>query len=370
MNALAMCRLLTTALIIASAATASARAQTAAEIEAWMKKLWADTQDFNPPEPVEIRWTFAAPAVVSAETLTQWKREVEGKPEHPRRSEIPVQERRLHDGPDKGAVTLLYADSALWRQIENHPYNLSTLYSDAAFDGHVCWHLNSQSLSLWDGRDKDASQAAERRKLALLPVQLFLSQALSLTSVGRDSAVLDIAVKVGGWTARTRSASGGRSVVTGSWDSGQHVGIVSQVQIWPPKSEKSSMTVVMSGHRYDHELNRLIPGRILRSGATMAETIDYLGSKKVSRSVVAAAAAPPDPLGSDSVHGPLKLKRVNDYTGSMALLKINDGTPGWAEHPLGTVPTERSWLKWFGWSAVAAILVTIVVMRVRASRYA
>lgn len=360
----------TSALIATVVLTSPVLAQNA-EIEAWMKQLWAETQDFEPATPVEIRWTSASEGV-SAEILAQWKKEVEGKPEHPRRLEIPAHERRLRDGPDKANFVLLYADASLWRQSEDHPYNPTIMYSDAAFDGRVCWYLYRESLSLWNGRDKDASQPAERRQIIMQSVRGFLSQSLWLVAgLGKPDSVLATSLDQDRWTSQVQSSSGWRAVITGTWDGSRHLPAVNRVEMSAPGNEKPTITVKVSKHLYDEVLGKVVAGRLeTTTSSSPLITTDYLGARKVSRADVAAAAAPPDPLGADLVRGQLTLKRVNDYTGSMAVLKVNDGTPDWSQRPLGVVPRETSWRRWFGWSAAAAILATIIVMRVRASRRA
>ncbi|MBL8763345.1 MAG: hypothetical protein JNM07_03650 [Phycisphaerae bacterium] len=351
------------------AAPVTCVAQHAAEVEAWIRKTAAESESFVPRGPVLVSWKSAGHAV-AREEVEGWKREIENHPEHPRRMDIEVHERRARDGPDVATLRLLIEDADRWRVVGDHPY-LSEKYLDCGFEGRTLWHLTADVLGLRSSRAGDPGSIAgeELRKMLQNP-RIFVSQGLYLIAALNDAkVVLDVTIAGADWTASVAWPDGFTGRAEGSWAAAAGEGRVRLVECAPGANQLPTIWARMIAWTRDEVLARPCASVIeLRLGESES-TLTYLGSRPISVEEVRAAARPPDPLkggNTDPVRGELALKRLNDLRDGGTVLSVREGA-AWSTKDFGVLGADPvRWLQPIGWVVAASIVTMLIVLRVRA----
>jgi len=114
------------------------------------------------------------PAIWTPSQVEAAKGEVFGKPDHPKRREIAVQERRLAGGPDRRIWRIWAKEPGAWRLNETSIQPLFFPYVDRACRRGAAWQLNGDSLVIVkadaapSGRDFAGFEGSVRGFLGLL----------------------------------------------------------------------------------------------------------------------------------------------------------------------------------------------------------
>jgi hypothetical protein len=103
----------------------------AAQADDWDPRAWAEAALTSPPfyktiGPFKAVLEFEYPPFLSDREFEQVAKEIEGKPEHPKRFGYETELRRRRDGPDRKRMTIWYGGEGKWRVnhddlFESHP---------------------------------------------------------------------------------------------------------------------------------------------------------------------------------------------------------------------------------------------------------
>jgi hypothetical protein len=291
--------------------------------------------------------------------MAKWRAEVEGKPEHPRRSEIAAQEHvRAH--PELAFKTVLYYSSAsAWRTQEEQPFS-GVKYNDWAVGDGVLWNLDSRSLALADAAE---DSSVERLRECVQVLRLLATQGISILGQVGSEAPIKVDEQGGSWTALVSYPTGGRAEVSGTLDAGGSP-LVARIRTFTAGSKAPAATFDALDRRQDPILGRTVTTRGVRAVGVEVLDITLEPGERVEAKEVASVTRPPDPLGVDPIRGKLALTTINDLRA--AERRISTRSPaGWAEFRLPDADRSADRLRWIGWAAAGAIVVTLVVIRFR-----
>lgn len=142
---------------------------------AWFEQEWDRANEYPLARNIVVSYSVEMPTEIDAQGLSQLRRDVEGKPDHPDRIRLLIEERRHANGSDINHCEVWSQGTGRWRYNTNHPYLSEGSYFDAASTEKVIWGLANQQLTILDpdetpppGRDFGSLESQFRWHLAAM----------------------------------------------------------------------------------------------------------------------------------------------------------------------------------------------------------
>lgn len=261
---------------------------------AWFEAERAKAVEPAPLGHLRIDYEAREHATINAATLVRWKREAEPHPEHPHRSRIPIEERRLRYGPDKraGSIWLLRDDA--WR-ISSEPVEPRpgvAIYGDRGQHGDQHWRLYEDSVVLETSESQSAKGIVSGMKTF---VSMFLYGGLNKGATGR---IENIDIRGDRWTIEAASERGWGWTYEGNWDSEVDRGFVRRLEERP---SSGLSTRVWDFKEYRHESHL---------GTWIATAVDKTVSSKEQRALTEYVVVAIEPVPSDEMRAVLRVPAV------------------------------------------------------------
>lgn len=310
----------------------------------------------------EVRWH----ATINAATLARWKREAEPHPEHPHRSRIPIEERRLRDGPDvmKNSMWRLRDDA--WR-VSSHPAvptpGLAT-FADNGQQGEQLWRLFDDSVVIEAPDSSLAKGAVSGMKSS---VGMFLHGGLNKGTTGE---IEKVDIRGDRWIIEAASERGWGWTYEGDWDAEADRGFVRRLEE-RPSSGLSTWVWEFKEYRNDPLLD-----------AWVATTVDNIVSSKEQRALTEYEVVAIEPVPSDEMRAVLRVPAVGredairgavrgqeQDVAAGEIRRFNDDGRIVSREPIVPVKTKATGkFQVLGLVAAIAIVGILVWLRIRSSR--
>ncbi|NRA58237.1 MAG: hypothetical protein HRU13_09025 [Phycisphaerales bacterium] len=357
------CCLFVVGVLLAAPPLHAAQDLTEAQLLEWFE---AERQRAVDPEPlgnVRLDYEVHGHAYATAALLAQWKREVQGRPEHPRRRDIPIVERRLRDGPDLSFGSIWWPTADAWRQnIEpSRPTPGVVDYGDKGQQGYEHWRLLEGTVVREEpGSPSVRTEIRSRDHL----IGLFFHGGMHLAGSQRVS---DVRVSEDGWVIETEGESGWSSRFEGSWDAERSRGFIHRTEEYPP-DDLPSLTFEFGPYELQPELARWCSTRIdyRRGRAPEQKRLEYVlaGVHRVDGERMAAVLRVPAIGREDAVRGLIAAGFEQDV-GEGVVRTIDERGRVIATDRIAPAPPTSPALRIVGIVAAAAIVGVLVWMRVR-----
>ena len=112
---------LTAVLVVPSEAWGQTADDTLARLKSWLDRAWEEAQTLPSISDASLRWRVEDRFVPTQAELDALRKEVAGRPDHPKRPQLNIYERRLRDGPDVVHYELWLDGEDRWRLNTNFP---------------------------------------------------------------------------------------------------------------------------------------------------------------------------------------------------------------------------------------------------------
>ncbi|MCC7389193.1 MAG: hypothetical protein IT431_10535 [Phycisphaerales bacterium] len=350
-------------------APAAARAQVSAdEVESAILAAW--TASTTPPDlkDLTVRWRLELLFVPDQGELNQLREAVRGHPDHPRVAELAGYEAALRGEPIKMGRHLLMRSAERWRYGSDPT---QTEYIDVIVDGRNRWELTRSVLRILPGEGSTDDGRDPTFDLHLFWPELgrLLNGGFAL---GAQSGLVPQGASVsesGDWeflaSKGERPEEAFTARFTGAYDAPTRTVLPASMEYveLAAKPESVGKRTVFRGWQW----------RPLLGAWACDEVIQYLPDGKIDRRLVFesvdqnvtfdAAVAMPKDAGDDPLRGPVTFSSIIDYRAN----EIADVATG--ERARFVVQSERqaarSTVRWIGWTAAAAIIVVLGVIRLQ-----
>ncbi|HEX8875513.1 MAG TPA: hypothetical protein VF777_02110 [Phycisphaerales bacterium] len=144
----------TGAVVLATLAAPAFAAPAAADVRRWFESEAAAAKDWSFLASKSVKFRTSRGESPKPEEVAALRRLVEGKPDHPARSQLLVLERRLKNGPDVSELTVLWLNELRFRVSTSNIFDGSWI--EQAADRGVAWTLSESGQLLL--RDKDSGE--------------------------------------------------------------------------------------------------------------------------------------------------------------------------------------------------------------------
>lgn len=331
---------------------------------AWFEAERKLAADPAPLGNVRLDYEIHAHAYATHALLAKWKREVEGHPEHPRRADIPVVERRLRDGPDVSFGSIWRPSEDAWRQnIEpSRPTPGLVTYGDKGQQGSQHWRLFEGTVVL----DKPGSPAVQGELAGLDHLlALFLHGAMHLAK-GQDVG----AVRIDGsaWAIETAGDNGWSSSFEGSWDAALDRGFVRRAEVRPAAKDWPVRVLELDHYEANPVLDQWVATSVdYRTGVGPEQSrLEYTlaGVHEVDRRRMAALLRIPAIGREDAIRGVIAAGTEQDV-GQGVVRRIDDEGRVTATDRIDPAPPSSPVLRIVGVVAAVGIVAVLIWMRVR-----
>lgn len=340
----------------------------------WFTQQWQDASSLDRLAGSLVRYSVEWPAQYTHDQLSAMKARISNKPDHPLHAVVPVEERRLAQGPDVGAVHFAMDGRGAMRHSQTTTLSDgSTSSLDFVLAPDVMWSMTPDQLAVMDP-DSPPPQRDFRSSLRSPPdpVCYFFSASLALPWYRPRVEMQGVETRDDHWIVTQRSTDDAhqfeieyriewdetasrpfiverRFVNRGASDRRFWIGQRETFEDWqlvPELGVWAAFTVRrFKGSELPHEIDRL----------TAVELVD-------TRELARYFDPPSFPNGSDPLRGAVSLSSMMDYAGrDHVALVVTDG--GVQRTVLASQP--RSWwspllsMRSLGWMALAGSLVCV-----------
>ncbi|MCW5757777.1 MAG: hypothetical protein KIT54_11125 [Phycisphaeraceae bacterium] len=331
---------------------------------AWFEAERAKAIDPPPLGNVRLDYEVREHAYATPALLAQWKREVEGRPEHPKRQLIPVVERRLRDGPDVAIGSIWRPGADAWRQnLEpSRPTPGVVAFGDIGQRGDQHWRLFEDTVVL----EKPGSPSVIGEIAGLKNVMaLFLHGGLHR---GRSGKINSLEITGTSWTIEAANDNGWSWTYEGWWDSELERGFVRRVEERPAARDSSARVWDFGPYEVDPVLSRWVATRVdYRTGEGPEQSrMEHVlvGVHEVDKSHMAALLRVPAVGKNDAIRGVIASGFEQDV-GQGVVRRIDEAGRVAETNRIAPPPPSSPVLRIVGIVAAVAIVVVLIWMRVR-----
>lgn len=304
-------------------------------------------------------YAFATPAL-----LAQWKREVEGHPEHPKLQLIPVVERRLREGPDVSLGSIWRPSEDMWRQnLEpSTPTPGLVSFGDIGQRGDQHWRLFEDTVV-----HENSGSSSVRSELSGLQnlLALFLHGGLHR---GRTGEISGLEVTGDLWTVAAANDNGWSWTYEGWWDSVLDRGFVRRVEERTAARDATASVWDFGPYEVNPVLSRWVATRVdYRTGDGPEQSrMEYVlaGVQEVDKSHMAALLRVPAIGKEDAIRGVIASGFEQDV-GEGVVRQIDESGRVTATNRIDPPPASSPVLRIVGIVSAVAIVGVLIWMRVR-----
>lgn len=339
-------------------------APTEVQVSAWLdREINSSLSAFDPP--LRLKHEIIVYPAVDDATLAMWRAEVEGKPEHPFRSSIALEERLRKAGSERTVSELWLIDPDHWRYTIDFERNGE--YRDTAVDGQRGWQRSDARLKRMD---------AASRKGVFAPifsghfgtVQSDLDRVLHgrLVQLRESTHTRSIDVSAPGrWKVELTSPTGYRWRYQGSWDAQRDEGRVLSTEELDAGKSEAWFAMTFEDHAFKPSVGRVVAHTTHARMPRMAKTTSrLLAVERPDRALAMASIRTPEP-NDPGAGDRRRVQFVENYRdGQVEAADLASGETRTLQSTAATEPTG-SWLRLAGWITLAGMVGLFVYVRFR-----
>jgi len=333
------------------------------QLLAWFEAERQLAADPPPLGNVRLGYEMRQHASATPALLAEWKREVEGHPEHPRRRLIEVAERRLRDGPDISYGSIWRPSKERWRQNAepSRPTPGVVTFGDRGQQGDRFWRLFEDAVVL-----DEAGSDGNRGEIAGLYNLLALFSHGGLYR-GRSASVEAIEIVQDRWSIDASMENGWSWTHEGRWDGYLDLGIVNRVTE-KPADDRPNRVWTFKEHVFDDNLSRWVCTHVdyrVGEGADQSRA-EYLLTdvKEVEDRRLAAVLRVPAIGKEDAIRGVIAAGMEQDV-GVGVVRRIDEAGRVTSTDRIAPPPPSSPMLRIVGLVAAVGIVGVLTWMRVR-----
>lgn len=345
-----------------------------ADAESWFRAQWeaAKKPRLSLLTPYTMyQWEVAWGDPPSAQRVAELRQEVKGKPDHPARAELEMQERLLARGGKPATVSyqLWWVSEREWRlNTSTNSLPEPDYFADYAALPNARWLLTPAQLTLTNLDDTPrANDLGSTIESSISDLVLLLWQGFA-SNRHIPNEVVEFSLEGDAWTART-SCERGLWEHAGTWLADLHVGLVHRVTATPATTESWSPMVFQFadhdvGSTHQAALPRTMTAALLRGSQSRSERTALLGAlASFDPNEIVRLTALPRPGGEDAIRGPVRVSRIHDHRSGDWVEAEVSGDQVVRESTLTTVRADRAWWRTLGIATLCVLCAILIYLR-------
>jgi hypothetical protein len=343
-----------------------------AEVKAWFIALLDDAKSHFKARSMKIEWNREALEEPSRQEVEAIRERVKNFPEHPDRSKLGELEARQRNGPQSWRETVWLRNGDFRSSAQSGRPN-DPFYIDTVRVGKSGWKLNPGELYLV-GPSETAPPGHDLEQQYLSSI----TNILPLFGAGLDwfgpweaqSSLESLGNKK--WIARTRYGSDEiktTTTITIEWDNVRKTGRCVEAAITSRGSLNLDQRIVSNNWIVPpFGGNEIAQEVVSEQGGKPVLRITLLSIDVLNEQEFSLLTKQPEISDSDPIRGKVTFTQIQDFTGTSPLFTIKDDS-GIRTLTYGQTPEgqRRSTVKVIGWITAGMIVVTLLLLRVRAS---
>ncbi|MCL4740593.1 MAG: hypothetical protein KJZ54_00155 [Phycisphaerales bacterium] len=361
---------LTAILIVPPGARGQSADDTLERLESWLSRAWEEAQTLPSIPDASLRWRVEDRYVPTQAELDALRNEVAGRPDHPKRPQLNIYERRLRDGPDVVHYELWLDGETRWRLNTNFPPGfLDGGYIDTAWAPGSAWKLAPRGLTIAESspETESAQTLLSSRSTFTSHVSRLLDGGMGVARTMRLTERAEPVLDGTRWSVVASSepiASGVRRRVrfSGVWDRDADRGFVRAAEVIESPSNSQARWDIDSWI-YDDTLGRHVATTIRYRADGVDQRIVFEGAGVIPKGGFDALTRTPRPGETDPIRGRVDPPAVRDHTRGTTLLRDEEGRLRQVEVAGESPSTKAEGGLWRG-IGVAALVATLLVMGV------
>lgn len=363
---------MTLALLLVLDLVFPAYGQSIQDVETWLGSELEPKEWTFGDSPVRIEYRELRGSMLNAAQLVALGREIEGKPDHPRRAEFEREVGRRDHGPDLRAVRFWFAPGIGWRESRTMTSGGQETYLDTASTDEYTWIMSPKIMSAID--TKGARPKGRNYETAIqtvvVEVGLFTDRGLSYLR-GGAAKIKRVSGDALSWKADAKFDRTNIEIeVAGTVSNGRFV--INAIRTVAPNPDYADA----GGYRFGGEVE-IVKGIVgsrsieaLDASGKVLRTLEWVDRAPVSEDEVRRVLAVPRFDGEDPVRGRVTYEKESDFRASEQRETIRRGPDQYVERPLSSGADSGATLRYAGWTILGALVIVWIVLRRRASALA
>lgn len=353
----------------------SAKAQELGSLD-WFREEWGRAQTWQPPAPVAAEYSVSTYEIYSEQELAALEQRIAGKPDHPDRPKVVAVQQFMQRGGDVLRYRLWYYSEEEWR-VSRDDLNTNLGFFDMGRSRSVVWGMSDTELSLLDSEIR-APVGYEYKATGLGLIRLHLALFMSPFSIDAGRGLRPTRTEVNGenWRGWASTPTGDLAVIyDGRLETKSGIIDVTEYRIGrfdaSPDAVGSKVVFSEWADVLDGTVRAARLRRHLRADGTVKATYALDDVRPSSQSEVGSVTGIPRRGSNDPVRGTIVAEVVNDFRPAVAATAVYRDGSQVRQSPLPgqrLVPASPSAWRAFGWVVAGAIVVGLIILRVRHAR--
>lgn len=336
-------------------------------LSAWWDHAWSQAQQVPSFSEYRIDWRVDQYRAPSPYEMAEAKKLVELEPGS-------ASETRLRQLEVLASGKPIVAEHSMWLRAPDswrmNRRELGSDYNDVTVTPNVAWSCSPRYLSILNPKQgyPPGYDFRTQGSIAIRELGFMFRGGLQLGSILQLEPA-PISVKGDDWSVdATNKDRGLRIRFSGKWLPEENRGEVHRIEVLESTQmpEETGHKWLLSGHRRVDELGEWVAGRVedRAKGDRLTEVISFVGVSRYSDEEFKALTAVPVADGADPIRGKNRFVAIHDLREGEGIYMVE--TPG---GPVVIPESETPWakyetaLRWTGWLAAAAIISTLVAIR-------
>jgi hypothetical protein len=359
--------------LVSLMATASVRADETEAVKAWFISLLSEANQNFKTRSMKLEWNRESLTAPSASEIEEIRTRVKNYPEHPDRARLAMLEAALKNGPQEWRETIWFRKGD-FRSNTQSGRNDDPFYIDAVRVGSSGWKLNPGELVIVDasGSAPAGHDLGIHYDAVATNVMPFFGVGLEWFGPWEASCTFE-AKGSGKWIARAKFSSDalqGTTMITIEWDTTKQRGrCVEAVMQSRGVTNLDQREVASDWFEVPFQTNEMARTITVEQSGKPAMRRSLLRAEVLDENEFDSITKQPDINGRDPIRGQVTFTQVHDFTESSPVFTIKDDT---GTRKIQYAQTEEgkkaSVLRVLGWVTASMIVVTLVLLRVRAAR--
>ncbi len=341
-----------------------------AQVSAWLQEQIDGQFGLEKYPNLYFRLTVTMPPQWSAAELAAVQKEVEGKPDHPKRFELQAEILRVKNNGERTIYTVWRNDANNWRVNSDSPEQPDIRFNDVYAGPDLAWQMNPRQLTVIDPREGWPHEY-ELNTYLNAPLKYFLD--LSAGGLARpkvaEARLKDVSLQGTSWSCIVEQPNYALRVA-GTWNEQLQRGFVSDTTVVKSTRQPDSVGRKRTFGTWNESS---IPGLWIASKVTESNSNGRVFSEAQVEEIrpqkgneLAGLKQLPDPAGSDPIRGQITFFNVRDYRPGVGK-ETYPRHVGAAPTVLEINPKETDRLRTVGWVVLGLLVVGLIGYRVRGS---
>lgn len=346
---------------------ADVHAEVQAQVQAWFMREWEAARAFpeNLEQPLDFTYEVRLLYVPPPEELEAMRKQVEGRPDHPLRSELTEYDRRISENYPPFTYRAIIGGPTQWRLAVDGIAGPG-MYADMGREKYAAWSLSPKQVHIAPVDPPVPGYAyAESVDNIKGAARALLYQGIGIGPPGEPTEPPRLSVSGRTWTAEVGYKDWSTFRYEGVWDADTKRGTVLRTTVIHSDTypEDVGFRIEYGGHVDDQIMERRVAtvARHYRPDSRVEREQRLRSVEWSTQSQLTLAARVPSLDRPDPIRGPLTVDSIYDH---------RPDAPSWVRSPdtdemvQTYAPTQQyRHLRLLGWVVLGVLILVVVILR-------